>query len=243
MSAGALDRGLSRDAGLFHSEDSSAIPGTRPYARDVDRPYRRQLREHPDGQAVCSPRTRGPARTRSALRSHSGVSPADPADHADESDRLDQQQLSAGVGGRRGRVALVVGGGHARRRRARGGTRASRRRDVRLRHVDFDRHLRQRRAGAGRHADDRAAARPGGPDGRARARRFARRDPVRERALPLWQGRRRDRRPVALDLAGRKGRPGRALRLWQVDAGQPALALLRRRGRPHPDRWAGHREP
>ena len=40
---------------------------------------------------------------------------------------------------------------------------------------------------------------------------------------------------------GREDRPGRPLRRRQVDRGQPAAALLRRRGRPHPDRRPGHR--
>ena len=41
--------------------------------------------------------------------------------------------------------------------------------------------------------------------------------------------------------AGREDRPGRPLRRRQVDAGQPAAALLRPRRRPHPDRRPGHR--
>ena len=40
--------------------------------------------------------------------------------------------------------------------------------------------------------------------------------------------------------AGRKGRTGRPLGRRQVDAGQSAAALLRSRGRPHPDRRAGY---
>ena len=47
-----------------------------------------------------------------------------------------------------------------------------------------------------------------------------------------------------LDLtrrAGRAGRAGRAFRRRQVDAGQPAAALLRAGGGPHPDRRPGHR--
>ena len=42
--------------------------------------------------------------------------------------------------------------------------------------------------------------------------------------------------------AGREDRAGRPLRRRQVDGGQPAAALLRRRGRPHPDRRPGHRQ-
>ena len=47
---------------------------------------------------------------------------------------------------------------------------------------------------------------------------------------------------LSLTIAARReGRPGRPLRRRQVDAGQPAPALLRPRGRPHPDRRPGHR--
>ena len=53
--------------------------------------------------------------------------------------------------------------------------------------------------------------------------------------------RRRHRRPVAAHRAGREGRPRRPLGRRQVDARQPAAALLRPRGGPHPDRRPGHR--
>ena len=61
-------------------------------------------------------------------------------------------------------------------------------------------------------------------------------------------GKDRARRPrhrrwsVAHRQAGREGRPRRPLGRRQVDARQPALALLRSRRRPHPDRWPGHRQ-
>ena len=79
----------------------------------------------------------------------------------------------------------------------------------------------------------------------AGAQGHARRDRVRGRALRL---RPRDDRTVLERLrrsrvrAGREDRAGRPLRRRQVDGGQPAAALLRRRGRPHPDRRPGHRE-
>ena len=59
--------------------------------------------------------------------------------------------------------------------------------------------------------------------------------------LPLRQGQGRHRGPVADRPAGREGRHRRPLGRRQVDAGQPAAALLRPRKRPHPDRRAGHR--
>ena len=48
-------------------------------------------------------------------------------------------------------------------------------------------------------------------------------------------------RLLAADPAGREGRARRPLRRRQVDAGQPAAALLRPGGGPHPDRRPGHR--
>ena len=45
---------------------------------------------------------------------------------------------------------------------------------------------------------------------------------------------------VDQDRAGREGRAGRPLGRGQVDARQPAAALLRRRGRPRADRRPGH---
>ena len=59
--------------------------------------------------------------------------------------------------------------------------------------------------------------------------------------LPLRQGQGRHREPVAHGEAGREGRHRRPLGRRQVDAGQPAAALLRPRKRPHPDRRPGYR--
>ena len=75
----------------------------------------------------------------------------------------------------------------------------------------------------------------------------ARRDPLRARAFRL--------RPPAIQRAttavlhgidlviapGRARRPGRPVGRRQIDAGQPAAALLRPGERPHPDRRPGHR--
>ena len=70
-----------------------------------------------------------------------------------------------------------------------------------------------------------------------------RRDPVRGDRLPLRQGgRRHHREPDADDRAGREGRARRPLGRGQVDAGQPAAAVLRPGEGPHPDRRAGHLE-
>ena len=130
-----------------------------------------------------------------------------------------------------------------RRRRDRAAARVADRQRRGLGELGGDRHLREHRRGAGRHADDRRAAHRRRPPGRARARGVARRDPLRERDLQLRPQR---RAPVLDDLdlddpARRARRPGRPLGRGQVDARQPAAALLRARGGPHPDRRPGHR--
>ena len=56
------------------------------------------------------------------------------------------------------------------------------------------------------------------------------------------EARQRHRRSVACTVSARReGRPRRPLGRRQVDARQPAAALLRPRGRPHADRRPGHR--
>ena len=72
-------------------------------------------------------------------------------------------------------------------------------------------------------------------------RREPRRDQLREGQFPLRSHRRRDRGLLARHPAGREGRDRRPLRRRQIDARQPAPALLRPRERPHPDRRPGHR--
>ena len=78
---------------------------------------------------------------------------------------------------------------------------------------------------------------------RARARGDARRDPLRGRDLQLRPARRppRARPPQPHDPPRRARRPGRPLGRGQVDAGQPAAALLRAGAGQHPHRRAGHR--
>ncbi len=85
--------------------------------------------------------------------------------------------------------------------------------------------------------------------GEQAAGRDAGRHPLRERRLPLRPARRRghrasgrrDPRLLAAHRAGREGRAGRPVRRGQVDARQPAAALLRPGVGPHPDRRPGHR--
>ena len=110
----------------------------------------------------------------------------------------------------------------------------------RLGGVAGHRHLREHRRGAGRHDDDRPPDHADRQAGRGAAEGHARRDRF-DNPLRLRPRERTDRRAVARRPAGREDRPGRPLRRRQVDAGQPAAALLRSRGRPHPDRRPGHR--
>ena len=77
---------------------------------------------------------------------------------------------------------------------------------------------------------------------RERTRGDARRDQVRQCALRLRPRHRRDQRPEPDGRARREDRPDRPLGRRQVDAGQPAAALLRLPRRTHPDRRPGHRQ-
>ena len=72
---------------------------------------------------------------------------------------------------------------------------------------------------------------------------IARRDPLRGRELRLRPARRAacDRRPESRDPARRASRPRRPLRRRQVDAGQPAAAVLRAGAGRDPHRRPGHR--
>ena len=151
-------------------------------------------------------------------------------------------------------IAMLLwtqGRGRGRHRRDGAAAHLADRQRGRLGRLSDHRDLREHRRGAGRHDDDRAADRADRRARRRGARGDARRDRLRGRALRLRpravvdeDGHARlrgDRRPDPHGEAGREGRPGRPLRRRQVDAGQPAAALLRPRGRPHPDRRPGHR--
>ena len=115
-------------------------------------------------------------------------------------------------------------------------------RHVAVDHVGGGRPLREHRHGRGRHRHHRQADRDHAT-GRTPSRSWSTRGEIRFEnvALPLRPRGRRHRGLHADDPAGREGRARRPLRRRQVDAGQPAPALLRPRGRPHPDRRPGHR--
>ena len=103
------------------------------------------------------------------------------------------------------------------------------------------RDLREHRRGAGGHDDDRPPDHADRPAGRRHAGGAARRDRIQGHPLRLWPRERADRRAVADHPSRRAHRPDRPLRRRQVHAGQPDAALLRSRGRRHPDRRPGHR--
>ncbi len=105
-----------------------------------------------------------------------------------------------------------------------------------------DRHLREHRRRAGRHDDDRPADRADRHAAGA-GRSTVPRGEIAFEDVRFGYG--RDTGVLdGLTLDGRarrEDRAGRPLRRRQVDAGQSAAALLRPRGRPHPDRRPGHR--
>ena len=101
--------------------------------------------------------------------------------------------------------------------------------------------VREHRHGAGRHRA-RSRCRAWWRTGRAPQHSTCREARSASTSVGFHYGRQRvgHRRPVADGPAGREGRAGRPFGRRQVDAGQPAAALLRPRRRPHPDRRPGH---
>ena len=141
-----------------------------------------------------------------------------------------------------GRSSAVSVGAIAARHRPR----AAPARHVALDHVGDGRPVREHRHRAGRHRHDRRASAPSSTRrtpsrSSCRAARSASSTSASTTASERHGARRLIDDLSLHDHAGREGRPGRPLRRRQVDARQPAAALLRPRGRPHPDRRPGHR--
>ena len=240
--AGRLDRRLCRDARRFRAAHPQALRVSGASPRRAHRPHRRQLHQHPGGEAVRPSRARGRARARGAGRAHRRLSSPDAAHHADESLRLVEQRRAcrrdrrgrrSGFGRRASRrsAQIAIAAGLAIRITTMSGW-------VMWTAIGIFDNVGQVQEGM------RTIARPQtlvDADGATELDGRQGRNPLREGALPLRQEGRRDRRSVVHDRAGRKGRAGRPLGRGQVDAGQSAAALLRRRERTHPDRRPGHR--
>ena len=234
-SPGDVDLSLYRDPEPFRAAHPVPFRAAFARPRDPDRPDRRQLRQHPDGEAVRPPRPRGRARPRGAQDPSFPVPCADASRHAAQSHGVEPQQPLTDPGRSPRRLAVDARVGDGGRHRGGDGSGDPDRDDVGLGDVDLDRHLPERRSGSGGDPHGQRAAGAGRSPRRHDANRAAGRDRVRARAFPLWQGRRRVRRSLVHDPARREGRAGRALGRGKIDAGQPVAAVPRRRGRPHPD--------
>ena len=144
-------------------------------------------------------------------------------------------QLAAAVLGRRRCRSGCGCNGSVTDRRGRGGRSALVLRlqgHVAVDHVGDVGAVREHRHGAGRHRLDLAAAAGRRPARRAKDSTVPqRRDPLRSRRLPLRQAQAASSTTCRSHPAGREGRAGRPLGRRQVDAGQPAAALLRPRER------------
>ena len=237
-----LARRLRRAAALLRPAARQGRRGAGRRALDDDRPRRRQLHQHPDGQAVLARAPRGVLRARGHGELPRHGLPLDAAGHHAVRLALHAQLAAAVLGRPRCRSGC---GSATRCRSARSpwssawccGCGAC------------------RNGSCGRWpACSRTSARCRTASARSRCRRLVEDRPgakdivvpqgeIRSSDIGFHYGKRqgRHREPVADRAAGREGRPGRPLRRRQVDAGQPAAALLRPRERPHPDRRAGHR--
>ena len=145
---------------LLRAAHPRALGGRVGGALDADRAHRRQLHQHPDGQAVRAHLARGRLRPRRGQRPPEEVPALDPHDHRHVLDGGDHERPAhRRHGGARGDAVgarrPVAWRAHHRRR-----TGVPRRHHVGLDHVDLDRHLRQRRRRAGGHGDHRAPAGP-----------------------------------------------------------------------------------
>ena len=227
-----LARRLHHAAALLHPAARQGLGGAGRRALDDDRPRRRQLHQHPDGEAVLACAARGRLRARGHGRLPRHGLPVDAA--GDAALRLAlRPQLAAAVLGRRA-VDLAVA--------RRGGRRSAR---WRWSSAWCSGSGACRNGSCGRcRRCSRISARCRTASARSRCRALVEDRPGakeivvskgeidfdRDR-LPLRQGQGRHRGSVADVQAGREGRPRRPLRRRQVDAGQSAAALLRPRKR------------
>ena len=226
----AVVRLLRRHPVLLRAAPARALPIGLRNALAADRTHRRQLHQHPHGQAVLPRARRGRVRARGDRPAHQRVPRSDPDDHrlcrdagADErvADRRHREPRDLAVErrphlgglGRDGAAADLADHQHGRL----GGAQ---------RHVD----LREHRHRAGRHEVDRGRAADARSAGCARTARDARRDPLREPALRLWPAaaagsRRGAARHRPAHRPRRARRAGRPFRRRQIDAGESACCI------------------
>ena len=226
--------GLLRAAdALVRAADGQGLAATGRRAFRHDRAHRRQLHQHRHGQAVLAFAARAGLRTGGDGRFPADRLPADAPGHHRARRAVHAGHGAAGGGGRARHLAVAA------RPRQRGRGRgslcagAAPARHVALDHVGTLRAVREHRHRARRHQFDLAPADGGRCARRARAAAGTRRRALRRRGLPLRQGQRGDRAPRPAHRARREDRRGRPQRRRQVDAGEPAAALPRRRSGPH----------
>ena len=219
-------------AALFRAAPARPLAADVGDALDPGRPGRRQLHQHPDGQALRPAARRGRVCARRGRRPDRRIPRAAAPDHPV---RRAARRAQRGDGGRhrRGRD-LAVERRPDRRRHRRDGAAAdlADRQHRRLGGAERDHDLREYRRRAGRHALDRGAAADAGPGRCGAAAHRSRPGAFRRGAVRLWHGARRAARDRPDHRARRAGRAGRAVGRRQIDPGQSAAALLRHRKRP-----------
>ena len=237
--AGGLARGLRRRAHRVRAAHQGALHRGIGGAIHAGGAHRRQLHQHPHGEALRPRRARGRLRARRPGGSGLQVAGFAAPRHGHGPGALLAQRHPHGVGERRGHLAVGPGPRHHRGHRRRHKLGAAHHRHVGVDPVGRGRHLREHGRGAGGHGDHlppQPGARPAGQQG---AGGDEGRHPLRSRGLPLrpaggrpdWSRHgpagRGDPRLLAAHRGGREGGPGRPLRRGQVHARQPAAALLR----------------
>ena len=196
---------LHRAAALLHPAARQGGRGAGRRALDDDRPRRRQLHQHPDGEAVFACAPRGLIRQGGHGELSRDGLPLDAARHHAVRRALRAQFAAAVFGDRDVDLAVARQGCDDRR-----GCRGHRPRAEAVGHVAMDHvgsvgPVREYRHGAGRHHLDLDAQAGRGQAWRQGHRRPARRDRLRAHRLPLRQGQGRHREPVA-DRASRARR-------------------------------------
>ncbi len=228
---GALVRRLHRPAGLFRAAHAGPLQGHVGGAFGADGAHRRQLHQHPDGQAVRAAARRGRLRQGCLRLSHRPLSRGPAADHRLRHAAGNPQRPAGGRLRRPRPPAVAPRPGRGRRHSDGAAAHVPAHQHVALDRIPDHRDLRRNRRGAGGHADHRPAAAPGRPERRRCARRAPRRDCVRQCAVRLRPraDHRRGRRASALfgsrrlhtqREARREDRPRRALGRRQIDRGR-----------------------